>query len=107
MQDPVDLEREIEKIDKGSPYIIIVSSDVSYQFFVVIEKHILPESGSITTAILDLYASYFTFDIVYPKPLYALLLFIQHYVLCIKDQQPVPNNVHILYSSLTKMSLSN
>ena len=46
-----------------------------------------------------------TFDIAYPKPLYSLLLFIQRFVLNIRDSQPVPNIVTVLVTALSKSQL--
>ena len=72
MQDSVDLEVELEKIDKGSPYILKLTSDVGNQYFAVVEKKILAESSNLSTIILNLIAVYFVFDIVYPQPLYPV-----------------------------------
>ena len=53
---------------------------------VVAECEIFTESLSVYNAILDLISVYyFAFNIAYPKPLYPLFLFVQHYVLLIKD----------------------
>ena len=104
-QDSVNLESEIAKIDKGSPYLIMLTSEEGQQFFVVVERALLAESGNITTAVVNLIASYFAFDIVYPQPLYTILIFIQHYVLGVVDKQKVPNSATILLSSLTKITV--
>ena len=105
IQDSVNLEEEIYKIDKGSPYILCLASDVGHQYFVVIERKLLAESGNLTTALINLIAVYFTFDVVYPKPLYSVFIFIQHYLFNLPDQQEVPNNAKILYSSVSKIAI--
>ena len=74
----MNLDSEIAKIDKGSPYLIMLTSEEGQQLFVVVERALLAESGNITTAVVNLVALYFSFDIVYPQPLYAVLIFIQH-----------------------------
>ena len=104
-QDSVNLDSEIAKIDKGSPYLIMLTSEEGQQFFVVVKRALLAESGNITTAAVNLVASYFAFDIVYPQPLYAILIFIQHFVLGVVDKQKVPNSATILLSSLTKVTV--
>ena len=81
----------------------MLTSEGQQYFFV--EKTLIAESNSLLTAIVDLIASYFVFDIVYPKPLYAVLIFIQQFVLGIVDKQKVPHNVSVLLSSLTKISV--
>ena len=103
------MDSEISKIDKGTPYIVKISSDadVGNQFFVVIEKNFLSESGKFSTALLDLFAAYFVYDIAYPQPLYACLIFIQHYIFGMDDKQNVPNNAKILYSSLAKVEVES
>ena len=101
----MNLDSEIAKIDKGTPYLIMLTSEEGQQFFVVVERALIAESGNVTTAVLNLIASYFVFDIVYPQPLYAVLIFIQHIVLGIVDKQKPPNSVTILLSSLTKITV--
>ena len=39
---------------------------------------------------LDMIAAYFVFDISYPKSTSPALIFIQHKVLGLQDDQPVP-----------------
>ena len=70
--------------------------------FIAVEKQVMVESRCINTALLDMMSVYFAFDIAYPRPLYSLLVFIQHYVLGIRDSQPVPNNVTVLVTALSK-----
>ena len=76
--------------------------DDSTQFYIVVEKEVLLECESIKDSIIDLISVYFTFDIEYPKQLYPVCLFLQHYVLEIVDNQRIPNNVTILLSTLEK-----
>lgn len=82
----------------------MLKSEEAEQFFVVVEKQMFTESGSISRVVVDVIAAYFAFDIVYPKALYSLLIFLQHHVLGIKDGQTEPNNVKILLSSLSKIT---
>ena len=49
----MSLESEIAKIDKGSPYLVMLTSEEGQQFFVV-ERALLAESGNITTAVVNL-----------------------------------------------------
>ena len=68
-----------------------------YQFFIIAEKQVICESHSLSLALVDMIATYFTFNMSYPDTLYPLLLFIQHHVLDIKDDQ---NIVNILFSAI-------
>ena len=63
----------------------MLTSDEGYQFNVVVEDNILPESGNLTTAVLDLFSSYYAFNIMYTRPLYATMIFIQHFVFGVTD----------------------
>ncbi len=75
----------------------------STQYFIAVEKKVLLESASIEGSVLDLIGTYFSFDIVYPRQLYPLLLFIQYTILKIFDQQKVPTNVTILCTALDRL----
>ncbi len=72
------------------PYVAMVLGDCSVQFFVVVERLVLCESDDFLAVLFDLVCVYFAFNIQYPRALYAVLLFIQHYILGIKDNQPIP-----------------
>ena len=88
IQASADLKSEVEEIDVSSPYIIVThTDDDSRQYFVVVEKMILVESSNMAAALQDVMSVYFTFNIAYPRPLYPVLLFLQHHVFEIKDNQ--------------------
>ena len=53
-----------------------------------------------TAALQDLVSIYFSFNIAYPRPVYLVLLFLQHHVFGIKDNQTVPNIVKIVYGAM-------
>ena len=52
---------------------------------------------------IDLVATYFVFDITYPKPVNAILLFFQHYIFQLVDDQPVPGTTIKLVENLQKL----
>ena len=70
------MDKEVARIDKGTPFIVLLKSEEGQQLFVVIERQLLTESNSLANAVLDLIASYFVFDIVYHQTLYPVLIFI-------------------------------
>lgn len=105
IQDTVDLDAQVEKLPPFLQIVALRSDMAEEQFFIAVEKHVLLESRCINTALLDMMSVYFTFDIAYPNPLYSLLLFIQRFVLNIRDSQPVPNNVTVLVTALSKSQL--
>lgn len=86
------MEREISSIQQSAPYLVLTGllEAENCQVFVCSEQDILLESKSVKDAIIDLVATYFVFDIAYPKQLNAILLFFQHHVFELKDDQLVP-----------------
>ena len=86
-----------------APAIVVITSDAARQIMIVVEKEILVECHDMATALLDLISAYFSFDIAYPKPLYPVFLFIQHFMFGVVDEQPRPNAVSILYSTLNNV----
>ena len=98
----VDVDNEITKITQNEPYIAVVRSDRSSQYYVVAERKIALESCSFNDVLIDLVSMYFVFDIAYPKPMYPLLYFIQRFILDIKDNQAVPPVVTRIPNCLDK-----
>ena len=72
-------------------------------YSVVVEQDPLITTSNMESAIIDLIASYFVFDICYPVPLYSLLIFIQHFVFGLEDTQLVPPNLVEIVTSLKNM----
>ncbi len=82
-----NLDEEAQKLPHKYPYIMMVIGDSSVQFFVIAERAVVCQSDDFLESLLDLISVYFVYNIVYPKPMYPVLLFIQHYVMGIKDSQ--------------------
>ena len=66
----------------------VVTSDSSIQVHLTAERCLFGKAKSPINVIVGLIGAYF--DIVYPKALYPLGIFIQHFVLRILDKQKVP-----------------
>lgn len=95
---------EVNEIQQASPFIMItgVPGDENCQFFICGEKDVFLESKTLKDAIIDLISFYFVFDLAYPKYLNAILLFFQHYVFRLTDNQVVPMQVIKLVGNLKK-----
>ena len=100
MQITSDIDTSIDKIQQAEPYILLSVGEGSLQFFVVAEKQIFCESSSLIDAIKDVFATYFVFDIQYPKATNPVLIFLQRFLLDIKDLQPIPATVTRLISMM-------
>lgn len=60
-------------------------------------------SRGISSVFVGLIATYFTFNMAYPKAVYPVLLFVQHFLLCINNKQAVSISLTSILSSLDKM----
>ena len=101
----MDLEDEISEMEQSEPYITVTSkpgTDTS-QIFLCCESQIFIESKSMRDAMIEMMSTYFVFDIVYPKSLYGVLIFLQHHVFNLQDQQTVPSTVKTLLANLQKL----
>ena len=81
--------------------VIVVKRIESYH--VLVERQPTTEASTFGSGLLDLYCSYFVYDIAYPKSFYSLLVFIQHYILELKDTQVDPPAVIEITISLMNM----
>lgn len=99
------MEQEVTSIEQAAPYIAITGTagDENAQFIVCSEKQIVLESSSMRDAVLNLMASYFVFDIAYPKGLSAILIFIQHEIFGITDNQNIPMSAAKLMGNFKKL----
>ena len=100
------MEQEITAIKQAAPYIAItgIAGDENAQFYVCSEQKIVLESSSMRDAVLDLMASYFVFDISYPRSLSAILIFIQHEIFRITDSQSIPMAAAKLMGNFKKLN---
>ena len=80
-----------------APAIVGFSSDDAMQILVVVE------SCDMATALLDIMTVYFVFNTDLPKSLYTLLIFIQHYIFNIKDEQHEPNAIAVRLTGLEQV----
>jgi len=91
------IEIDLQQIKQNEPYIAKFQDD---QYFVVIEREIVIESTRFLDAVVNMICGYFAFDISYPTSLYPILIFIQRYILGIRDNQAIPNIVTQVLSGL-------
>ena len=64
------MDWEIEQY--SSPFILVVTSDESRQFFVGVEKKRYMEVDTFVKALAVTLQKKFVYDMAYPKPLYPL-----------------------------------
>jgi len=100
-----NIDQEILELNQFEPFILVTGEPGTQtsQFFICCESEVLWESKSLRDSMIDLMSSYFVFDISYPKTISGILIFLQHHVFCLSDEQAVPPAVKTLLTNLQKM----
>ena len=71
---------EALKAELPSPRVAVFSSATKKQFFILVEKAILCEVPCLSTALFVAFASYYVFNLEYPKPVKNILYFFQDFI---------------------------
>ena len=101
----IDVNGEVSKIQQLEPYLVVTApGDENSQFKICCEQDIYVEPNSVKDALIDLMATYYTYNISYPKYLNSIYIFLQHYVFKIIDDQAVPPATMKLVGNLRKVN---
>ncbi len=94
-----------EEVGQVVPCVVFTSDpgSIEARYFIQYDQMAMCECSSLRDAFLDLIAAYHVFHIAYPKVLQAVLLFFQHEVFEVRDDQPRPMNLFTLVSNLHKL----
>ena len=90
------MDKALERFP-NEPFILKAEEN---QYYVVAEKCIIAQNTTFMDAMANLICAYFAFDIAYPKPLRPILIFIQRYIMGIKDKQPIPHVITRVLANL-------
>lgn len=71
---------DVLAINRPSPRVAAFLTDQKRQYFVVTENKVLCEVPSLQDALFYTFASYYVFNLAYPKECEKLLFFLQDYV---------------------------
>ena len=104
MQASSDISAKAKSVAHRHPYIAFVPSDTAVQFCVIAEKIVVLTSKYFQSALLSLIAAYYTFGMEYPTANKACLIFVQHYLLNIKEDK-LPDAVTRFISSIDSLKL--
>ena len=99
-QDTVDVDKFILQQDRVEPYVMVFQCSSVTQYCIIVEKNCLITTDCFHEALASLIASYFVFNIAYPKQFYPLLLFLQHAVLNLSDGQTQPVSLSTFLSTI-------
>ena len=93
------------EVAQSEPFILVTGKPgmETSQTFICCDGQIYIESKSVHDAMLDLIFTYFVFDIPYPKITCSILIFLQHYVLNLPDNQTASSTVKTLVTNLEKL----
>ena len=103
LQNSDDLSAVGDSIQMNAPYIVVCVSPEEVSFHIMVERDSLSEVSTFKSALIHLIASYFVYDIAYPKPWYSTLILVQHHIFGLTDKQRVPANVVEIATSLKRM----
>ncbi len=92
-----------KSIGANFPFLIVCCTAEEISYHVIVEQEPMCELSTFNGAIINLIASYYIYDIAYPKALNSLLLMIQHHILVLKDSQHDPPPVLEIVTSLKRM----
>jgi len=103
----VDIDEEVSEIPQSEPFIVVVgdpnAAAANSQAFICCEKRTIIESKCVKAALVHLIMSYFIFNIVYPKGIHNLMVFLQHHVYNLLDQQKIAASVKTLLNNMEKL----
>lgn len=100
IQGCTDIDEFVGANKMQEPHIVAAEADEKMDYYIYIKSEHLLCADSLADALADLICVYFVFSIAYPKNLYPALIFLQHFVLGVKDSQQVSSSVSSLCSCL-------
>lgn len=101
----VDLNSEVHSLKQAAPFLVYLGEPgyESAQYFIACEQTVLCESKSVLDSFIDLIATYYVFNIAYPRAISPILIFLQHFVFDLVDSQDVPSTTSKLITNLSKL----
>lgn len=82
---------------QSEPYIMISGG----LYHLIIDAVFMYSCDNLASALIDLMCYYYVFNTAYPKSMYSLYIFLQHFVLGLKDNSKLPTAVISLCSFLS------
>ena len=92
-------------MNENHGYLAAVVGDSSAQVFLIAERCVLGSPNNAISTLTSLMGIYFSFNMAYPKPLYPICIFLQHFVLEILDTQKVTDVVKRVVASLDRIDV--
>ena len=99
-----DLEEALQDLQQNHCYITVAIGDSNLKAHVTAERFLLGSTNNGISTLVALIATYYTCNIAYPKQLFPVCVFLQHFVLQIVDKQKVPDIVKRILASLDRIT---
>ena len=103
MQNTDDLSVFGRGVGMNAPFLAVCWTSKGSTIHVIVEQEPMCELTVLSAARIHLIASYFIYNIAYPKPFNSLLLMIQHHILGFTDKQKDSTCVVEIVTSLKRM----
>ena len=101
LQDCPNIEEVIHNQQRQDAYIMATSNaDGMMSYHIIVDGLFMYSRENLYNAVIDLLCYYYILNIAYPKGLHPVCLFLQHFVLGIRDSCKLPNSVLTLCSKL-------
>jgi len=99
-----DIDEELKNVPFSAPCILMVETSEATTYDLIVEGASLVQSTDIQTALIDLYSTYFVFDIAYPVEVAPVLIFMQHYIFGLKNSQKIPVSVATTVATMHRLN---
>lgn len=70
------------------------------EYHLIVDGAVMYWCNTLPDALIDLLCFYYVLNIQYPKAMYPLYIFLQHFVFGLKNSSKLPNAVLTLFSNL-------
>ena len=90
-----DVDSTVYKIDQSEAYILgtLSPGNEGRLFHIIVDSMFMFTCENLKNALVNIMCYYYVLDLSYPKVMYALLIFIQHFIFGVTDTGRVPTSV--------------
>ena len=93
LQSCCNIEEAAAANGQSEPYILVSEN----LYHLIVESSFTYSCENLPDALMDLMCYYYVLNMKYPKSMYALYIFFQHFVLGLKDNSRIPTCVYSIF----------
>ena len=86
-----NIEEAVLGVEENHPYVAVAVGDSTLQVHLTAERCLLGSTSNAIGTLVALISIYYICNIAYPKSLFPVCIFLQHFVFHIVDKQKVPD----------------